>query len=320
MNRTYDTILSLTLLHNYYTNGFTPDFVIEPTAATKRWLNNHRWIFRNTAQGFFIGCDNLAMDMLPFILAEETVGLSFVLRLNNDSFMNFTDLPSKLGSKDIYYLYSQPITEEMAIETIALYPQLFTYELTAAGDTTDLQVVDPEGNLRIDETIEGSPGQQLSTSINLENYAPGLYRFMVTDQPDEDIYITNESSGNGIFGLAEITLPADFDPQIDGNYQFQFNARSSVWEYHLLLSKDYNGYNLAIQDTLGTDTFTETEVPLNYDEGSRSVFASQDPILYQETGKRGLRLAINSVEGNRRYDHLPNPAIRNPESKVYLTI
>ena len=324
MNRTFKIILSLTLLHDYYTGGYSPDFVITPTTDTKRLLKSNRWLYGNTAHGFFIGCDNLAMDMFSAVLVQKPVRLRFILRLKNPDFPNFTTLPSRSGSKDIYYLHSQEGSQELAMETVALCPPVFTYQFPVSGDdSTNLQVKDPDGTVRIDKTLQSSADQQLSVSVNLEGHTPGLYRFMVSDQPDQNIYITDEAPGNGVFGLTEITLPEDFNPEVSGKYQFQFNAKSSVWEYHLLFSKNYEeGHSFTINDTEGGVVFTEINAPPNYNKGSLSTFVSQTPIPYREATKKGLQLIISppGEDTDSTFDHLPNPSANNPEPKVHLTV
>ena len=321
MNRTFEKILNLTLQHEYYTSGFSNDFVIVPTAATKQLLKKHNLIFRNTTHGFFISCDNVTMATLSLILSEKT--LHFILELKNNNFINFTALPPRPSGKHSYYLRCPQEGEvQEPIEAVSVCPPIFTYTFPAAGDTTSLQIEDSEGNVHIEETIAGSPGQQLNTSINLWGYKSGLYRFIVEGQPDENIYITDELPNTNSFGFAEITLPIGFDPQTSGTYQFQFNARTSVWEYHFLFSKSYQDHSFNIEDTLEGEIFTETEAPPNYDEGSQSTFASQNPILYQEGAKRGLQLVVTNPQSqsNTLIDHLPNPSVSNAESKVYLTI
>lgn len=323
MNRTFSTLLKLTLLHDYYINGFTPDFSIIPTAATKHLLEKNRLLFKTTETGFLIGGDNLVMPVLPQLLAEKK--LSFFLILKNACFMNFTGLPLRSGSKDIYYLNCALEGElQQPIETLALYPPVFTYSFTAAVNNPQIQVEDPKGNIHIDEILEGSAGQQLSISIDLKGYTSGLYRFIVQGQPDENIYILDERRGGGIFGIAEIVLPdfSGFDPDMyqASQYQFLFNARSSAWEYYLLFSRDYTGHTLIMDDTVGGNTFTVTETPPNYEEGNRIVFTSVDDIAYSEVSIKGIRLTISDGVVNRRYSNLSGPVIGNPESKIYLTI
>lgn len=321
MSRTFEKILSITLLHDYYNSGITTDFVITPTTATKQLLKNHRWICKHTANGCFIGCDNLGVAMLPLILAQKTLRFSFILKLRNNNLMNFTALPPRSGSKDSYYLHSQEGSEEMAMETVTCHPPVFTYKFLATGDTTNIQVKDPKGNTCIQETFTGSPGQQLSMPVNVEGLTPGLYRFTVSGQPDKNIYITAEPQHSGSFGILEITLPSDFNPQTSGAYWYQFNARNAVWAYHLLLGKDYSGYSLAIEDTLEGILFTETEVPPNYNKGSRIIFTAQTPLPYREAARKGLQLVITAGDGtSSTHNHLPGPSVSNPESKVYLTI
>ena len=288
MKRTFKNILGLTLLHDYYIDGLTNDFLIVPTAATRHFLKKHRLIFRNTAHGFYMGCDNLTMAMLPRILAGKT--LSFVVKLRNTDFLNFTELLSKSGSKDIYYLHSQSKSEELTQEVVALYPPVFTHQFLAINENTKLlRVEDPEGNMRIEKTFTPEyVDQKLSASINLEGHFSGLYRFIVIDKPDENteniektesIYITYESPAKDIFGLVEITLP-DFsafvpDTYEASQYQYQFNTKASLWEYHLLFSKDYGDHSFEIKKTDEEGIIFKEVAPVpDYVKGNRSVFVS----------------------------------------------
>ena len=319
MNRTFDTILSLTLLHDYYNDGLTSDFVIVPTSATSHLLKRYRWIFRNTPQGFSISADNLAIAALSQLLAQRNVKLSFMLKLRNNSFLNFTSLPPKSGSKDIYCLYSQPGSEDLNMQVVALFPPVFTYTFTATSGVNSLQVTDPEGSTVFEENMEGIAGEPIRVSVNLEGYASGLYNF-TSNEGSETIYITDESLNNSCFGLAEISIPATFNPEADGEYQYQFNARSAIWEYYLLFEKDYDNYDFSIEDTIGTAVFTQTLNPPDYDIGTQIAFASEDPITYREMPRTGLLLDISKPGPDREFEDLPSPSVHNPESKVYLTI
>lgn len=324
MNNMFTNILNFTLRHDYYTNGFSPDFVITPMAATARLLKRNKLILKYTAHGFRISCNNNTLSRLPQILSGRI--LSFSLRLKNKHFMTITTLPARSGSKDSYYL-SCPLQggAQPPTETVAQYPRVFNWLFTAAGDTTAIQLEDPEGNIVVDEIHAGTAGQEREAFLDLTQHSSGLYRIMVEGQPDENIYIMDEPSANGVFGIAEFTLGdfADFDPETYQalQYEYQFNARASVWEYHLLLSRDYSDYTLAINDTEGTAVFAETAAPPAYTEGSRSIFAAQNPIPYQEAPRRGLQLLLTPAGGGgSTYNDLPGPSIRNPEPKMYLTI
>lgn len=321
MNRSFEKIVSLSLQHDYYNSGVTTDITLTPTVATKQLLERHKWIFKPTANGCFISGDHIAITTLPLILAEKTITLSFILNAKNNDFMNFTNLPSRPDSRHIYYFQSQPGSEGLMMEVVPLCPQVFTYTFPAAGNTTHIQVTAPEGNIPINDTFSTSPGQQLSTAINLKGHTPGLYRFSINGQPDENRYITDEPQYGGSFGIANITLPENFNPQTSGAYRFQFQTRASVWEYHLLLGKDYNGYTIAIEDTIEENTFTETAIPSNYDKGSRSTFTAQVPVPYREAARKGIQLTLTAGDGtSSTINHLPGPAVSNPEPKIYLTI
>lgn len=343
MNRTFQQILNLTLSHYYYTSGYTSDFVIKPTATTKQILKKHRLLFRTTKHGFFIGCDNRTMVMLPQILSERT--LSFTLTLKNKDFMNFTgELPLRAGGKDIYYVRGfQNIVEQEGIEALPLCPPVFTHTFTATGDETILQVQDSGGNILQEKTFDGVVDQQLSTLINLEDYRPGLYSFTVIGGDSKNVYITNKSLGNGIFGLLEITLPVldagTFDPVTYEayQYQYQFEAKSSIWEYHLLFNNDYTetgNYNYTFEinynpppEEAGNSFVEQSDPPSDYGVGGHSIFRSTSPVTYQETSKPGIELNINyndisdpTNNTTTTLNDLPGPSVGNPESKVYLTI
>ncbi|MEM9685320.1 MAG: hypothetical protein AAF934_00175 [Bacteroidota bacterium] len=319
MSRTFQNILNMTWSHSYYTNGndVARDFTVTPTASTANLLKHHKFFFRETEQGFSLYCDNVTLPQLPSILGNQT--LHFCIKLKNPGFMNFTDLVSRSGSKDIYYLQCVQSGGTQAIQAVPRYPPVFTYTFTAPQAAPTLQLTDPEGTLRFSESFPTAGlNNELSASVDLTAYTSGRYTVSITGQSDVYLYISHEQPGDELFGIAAILLPnfSGFNANTYTalEYQFQFSTRAAVWQYHVSLSNTYT--SLAMSDTLGSDTFTGP-VPNTLTIGTTVVFSSANAIAYQESVKRGIRL---TVDGNRHFDNQPNPEITNPQPRVYITL
>ncbi len=358
MNSTFSKILELSLKHNYYNNGLCPDFSIKPTAQTKDLLKRLRCIFKATTNGFFLSCDNLAKEIMPQILIKGNTRLCFIMELRKTNFLNFTTLPSRSGGKDIYYIHNEGKNKELSMKTVAMYPSVFTYKFPATASETSLLVKDSEGKTYINESYTNKDQEEYSASIDLGSPSSGLYHFNVSGRDeDESIYISNESLGNGIFGLIEITLPVDSNSKNPIVYQYQFNAKSLVWEYHLLFSKDYDSHSFEITgivkgeetteqgDIIEAETtegeiekkeivFIELNPATTYSKGNSSVFIAKYKdkenfipvrIPYREAPRTDMQLIINHIDNKKKtmvimLKPLSNPAISNPEPKVYLTV
>jgi hypothetical protein len=87
----YLPLLQLYLTHTYYADGRCPDFLVEPTPATRRLLDNYRCIAKALPDGMRVlaaATDDGAA------LIQSTKGMRFVfqLTLRNPDFALFTDL------------------------------------------------------------------------------------------------------------------------------------------------------------------------------------------------------------------------------------
>ena len=88
------------LLANYRTSR---DFKISPTPACSKLLNNHRLIFKADKMGFFVACKVTGLPdgtFVPFIPLNESFSLRFAVQLENQYFLNFSNLRMEKEAKN----------------------------------------------------------------------------------------------------------------------------------------------------------------------------------------------------------------------------
>lgn len=87
----YRLSLRFFVLHDYYVNGWCPDFSFQPTAETLEKLRNFRFKYRNLENGIELALD-MHHDFSNPIFQQEQI-FNFTFRNNNPFFLQFTDMP-----------------------------------------------------------------------------------------------------------------------------------------------------------------------------------------------------------------------------------
>lgn len=87
----YGLSLRFFVLHDYYVNGWCPDFSFQPTAETLEKLRNFRFKYRNLENGIELALD-MHHDFSNPIFQQEQI-FNFTFRNNNPFFLQFTDMP-----------------------------------------------------------------------------------------------------------------------------------------------------------------------------------------------------------------------------------
>ena len=87
----YYQLLSLEIIHTYYTDLKCPDFQITSTPATRKLLNNYRGTLKTFPGGIRVLL-SISEDGNPFIPLSDDLTLTFYLQLQNPDFVLFTDI------------------------------------------------------------------------------------------------------------------------------------------------------------------------------------------------------------------------------------
>ena len=356
MSAIYKILFEVTIGHEYYDNGVCKDLTIFPLPETAKLLLGHKLVYRKGVNGFKILFGTDDSGETPFIELDQGIKLTFSMHLNNPTFLNFTDLPHKSSNKDIYHFENlrrgekveRELFDEYEMETdVESIPQSklakFNFEFTSESPEVTLQVTNPIGNLIIDKLLQ-SDNQLFSEALDFRNSLFGIYTFSrivnrVVEKRD-NIFFADPIKIKRPFGL--ITIQKDDSISFDKPTSFNigFVTQSTPWRYNIKLTKDYSGKDFSINDDEKFNTnnngsryteaikFIKTREVDGYEKDSILTFESGEMVEgefqpqnvpYYESPKKHLQLKINP--GNKTViSHLPNPAINNLKSEVYINV
>lgn len=123
MKITYTTLLEVLIRHDYYYADLDEDGIREwpenydigrdlaivPTAACRQLLRNYNIVFKATPAGFHLYARVLPSEVAApgnqqsFAFLEPTTCFTFLIKLKNPHFLNFTNLRLNATGKPIYY-------------------------------------------------------------------------------------------------------------------------------------------------------------------------------------------------------------------------
>jgi hypothetical protein len=260
----FEPLFAVEIYHFYYTSTFSEDFVVVPTAACRRLLQNYALIFRSNAKGFAVfyeAFEDDSRNLHPIRPIAEDVRFSFRLQSKNPYLINFSDLPLDLAKRTIYYLHNRhdnPQNNELLLsaDTVAAFvsqqdalklaPLVFQYHLESSNPTAQLKILDEWSNSVITETktvVEGV----VDYPVDLRGLGPGKYTLTIDGVQKEQFYAAEELSGQNVFGLIDIlrhdsvpaayqfTNPAQNHDVAAKTYAVKINTRKTFWRYYVAL-------------------------------------------------------------------------------------
>ena len=94
-------LFELSILHDYYQSRICPDFSIEPTTECSKILKGHRLIVKNKVNGIVVIAP-VDSKQIPWIKLADNLQLTFILKLKNTDFIDFTDIDWEPINNNIY--------------------------------------------------------------------------------------------------------------------------------------------------------------------------------------------------------------------------
>lgn len=102
----YKKLFSLDIFHDYYQDKICSDFTFEPTPTCQKILRGHRLILKNKVNGIQV-IARFNSQGEPWIQLAEDVKFTFVLKLKNANFVEFTDIVAQPNSNSVYLFKNQ---------------------------------------------------------------------------------------------------------------------------------------------------------------------------------------------------------------------
>jgi hypothetical protein len=221
----YQRYVNLALFHDYYQQGICPDFTIEPTHTCQRILKGHRLLLKPTPNGLQLLIP-VGVDQRPVLPLDGALAFTFLLKLKNPTFVNFTQLDSQYQPNQTLYVFTNETLDN------ASEPQGESKEATSTELASTLlqrqNITHPQ-----------------STRSPLEAYCAKLCAQIAELR----------SPNNQIFGVIEIRYRESWLNNLNRAMDFtiSFTAKQQPWTYYLVTDKAAIPDSFSIQDKTSQD-------------------------------------------------------------------
>lgn len=275
----YKQLFEFNIFHDYYQNKVCPDLSIEPTTECSKILSGHRLIIKNKLNGIAVIAP-VESDNTPWIDLANNLQFTFILKLKNKDFIDFTNFPNNteltdFNSKSTDYIYcfiydNQPELDFFNSEKVTLTKKT---EMNLPREENIFGIVDIKNNASMPISLE----QVREYKLFLNSKKQKWYYYVVTDQ------VTNGDE-------------------------------------FLIEHNDTGDTNTTIKITFTKSTIPETDrvfaiLKQRFPQSNQFLFESDSEISCQEAGRKNIQLVKKkrNEPGNSTVwiKHLPNPLNHN---------
>lgn len=327
----YKPLFDLELRHTYYLSGISPDLQVTPSADCRALLNQYglRFLPTDTGGKLYAKVNTIAgKDIIKNPIPESTK-FTFLLKLRNPLFENFTEL--SLTRQETQHYYFTNLVDNLAADSS---PLLLTDTATKTVADTDLLTFETSSFSFTDTATAATQGselqfldsgetftQELSNHNNTFNFTydlkktpSGKAKFFIGGTEKATVYVANTNDFAGAFGVVEIfyksSLPATYQFQQADNavetkfYKIAFVNRSTKWRY--IISNKFNqavtGVNVAKTNGTPIGFTAQGGAPIG-----QFIMASGNPVPLKEEPVTGIKLTDQA--DTVLIANLPNPPL-----------
>jgi len=325
-NIIFNKLMSIDLMHEFYTNGICKDISIAPSPSAQTILNNYGILLKSTAKGavlLYESTDGSGTAKFPL---DKKLKLTFFLSSGDSYFTNFTQLDYSDEPSSLYYFNNQgpaisgqnhTIVDSGLQAPVALIRK--DLKVTKNSNVVNyLQLTRLAGQIR--KFLFSSEQDELV--LKLSGLGEGRYTIKQFDSTDTQVgtslhfYYKNDLKGETPLAVFELFIDGTYDMANPVNFIFNFKSRETFWRYKILKNK--------AGTPLSSDDFTSASLSINHepdnpvDEIKFSDPSGSNPIIIKsvgkiklkETGYDKIRLYKNS---NILKSNLPNPSAKKLE-------
>ncbi|SHJ77078.1 hypothetical protein SAMN02745165_03134 [Malonomonas rubra DSM 5091] len=334
----FQKAFAVEVLHDYYRDGISADFLIAPTPSCQQQLLKQGMLFKETPSGFVVLYETAGDEASePKRPLASPLTFSFVLWSQESFLLNYSNLPLDKTPDQIFYLSNRDKSINdgqlllsadsgaqflSAADLLALRPQRFQVDIEDSSDSVVWELTDSKGTLvdrRRVATVEGNN----SYLVDLREQAPGLYRLCCDGEEHLKFYAADRLVSGFPFGLIEIFI----DPAIsndfsfvaaDGsvqfrNYRLKLQARSTTWEYYVVAKYETEVTPNDLQISLDEPAVNFVRQPaVSLADGSTAVpFVAGATLPLSQQPLTGITLQKKKGPSTPRLviDNLPNPSV-----------
>ena len=353
----YEILFSVNFKHDYYKTGYSPDFTVVPSRVCRNMLNKNRMLFKETHQGFVVlgDVEKAGTDYVLKRGIADDLKLTFLMKLKNPYFTNYTDIPFSKDESMVYYFNNledhesdgelrladkNEIPKSASNATlIKKKPKYYSHLFNGSGPEKTAVLTFIDEGFYISQTASEDAGKY-HFNFDLSSYDPGRCELSVDGSGDR-FYFAGDSYGEDVFGIIEVfnkpSVPAGYR-LVNGSgviqsreYIIPFTNRRTIWRYYVYdkFSNTLNNPLLSMNGyDFGLESFTNSNYPEEYGlyKFTSGVQGSPDteaaiPLTEKKIKNIKLTGEINGMSKDI-IPNMPNPDVRivKPEiatGKIY---
>lgn len=340
MNIQFDILFEVKLLHNYFKSGLLENFLVEPTEQCAKHMRNHGLLLKKTKKGFVVLYEykeDAQGTAHPLRAIEDDLNFSFMISSSDQLLMNYSDLPLRSGSSDIYRLHNLRLNmqgRELLLTTneylseddmLELRSQFFNFRFNTMEPHVEVELLDEHGTTQFREQVL-SADETVTCSVDVRHLPPGRFELNVDGSRVLEFYASDELVRKKAFCVIDLfkngSVPQEYR-FTDGNndvqsktYSVMVNKRSTLWRYLVVLkyAVDENEIlpdNLDIAYPDNTCDFDKKTPYVNSGGTNVVPFVSNKKIPLSEEPIAGIVLTKKIQDNNTVtvIDNLQNPSV-----------
>lgn len=341
------TLVSIGNQHGYFSGGFLRNWELLPSADTLALLSRYRMGFHRYLDDYLLTCKTDDNND-PLFEAPDGARFTFYFYPNDIHFVNYTDLPDREGSTDVYITNNSGGPGAFSLSSIPLRSSIFNHAFDA-GAAVRIVVRNVKGNEVFAQDFANDSGSY-EEGIDLSGLPEGRYTVVVQEEGQADqateYYIMPTGRKRRPFIILEMvnTAAGAFDYSSLQQYLFDFQTKENQWIYRIMLTKDYPDHEVLIEDLKETDNdiespyptvaFRETTGATDLVSGTILTFVSvqtnndnNDMLLpFLEEPNKDLQVVIVKGKGNNQnkdytyIKNIPNPSVGNVKPEIFINI
>ena len=227
MRVTYDTLISLKVMHEYFDNKIFEDFEITPDDKSKLLLNEFSLMpkkISNTWHLLYQKEGPLPTD----IKALEDKEMSFIIRIKNSSFYSITDESFLPDPFSIMY-FTASIQPGMTPIPLKAYQLALRYQIQTKTRPVTLALTDLKGKTLLNNITVTKP-DEIDYPFNINSYGEGAY--MVVEKGNatainfEQFYASKFFLAQPFYGIIFLEIKPDAVNGSVNSYEIEFKIKA----------------------------------------------------------------------------------------------
>ena len=346
MNIQFNTLFSINLRHNYYTNGLCPDFDIVPTAECQAFMRRYGLGVKQLGGVLVVYFEQSAGSSMPRVKLDDWTPFRFVMQLKQFAFYNYTVLPN--ATKPFFFsninesgVEKVPNTEGVILsrtntpdnsDLIDVKSNAFSVNHSLGTTSIDLSILRPQTGFQLAKTVEARP-LTTSTPVSLPSFQSGLVKIQSNSSgTPQYIYAESSVAITKPFGIIEIWKGVATDYATPQVFTLNWERKVDFWRYFILKKSSATSFSILIENIKAAEypldarfdfineadqTATEKQIINNYTDAAIDLFRSsvELPQFERPFGKIRLSDTLGRIEML-----LPQPTFRSTDTNIIVKI